>query len=279
LYRTATPGFLAAMGMRLAAGRGIDSTDATGSPVVLISESFARHMWPGHGAIGEHITEHWGPEPVTRTVVGVVRETHMTAFTAESPFAMWIPLEQAPVRQGGVLVVRSAAPPAVVMPMIRREVAALNSQVAVSRVQTMDDVESTALAAPLRLRFFFSAFAALALSLGAIGVYGAVSYAVAQRRAEFAVRMALGASPGTVLREVLVVGITPVVFGVVAGSVAALGASRLISGILYGVPPTDLVSFSVSALALLIAGAVAAFLPALRAGHTNPVEALRGVVN
>jgi len=183
------------------------------------------------------------------------------------------------VQQGGVLVVRSAAPAAVAMPLIRREIAALNGQVAVSRVQTMEDVESTALAAPLRLRFFFSAFAALALSLGAIGVYGAVSYAVAQRRAEFAVRMALGASPGIVLREVLVVGITPVAIGVGAGSVAALGASRFISGILYGVPPTDLVSFSVSAIALLIAGAAAAFLPALRAGHTNPVEALRGVVN
>ncbi|MDB4912178.1 MAG: permease, partial [Gemmatimonadetes bacterium] len=279
LYRTATPGFLAAMGMRLAAGRGIDSTDASGSPVVLISESFARRMWPDHSAIGEQITEHWGPEPVTRTVVGVVRETHMTALTVASPFTMWIPLEQAPVRQGGVLVVRSAAPAAVVMPLIRREIAALNSQVAVSRVQTMDDVESTALAAPLRLRFFFSAFAALALSLGAIGVYGAVSYAVARRRAEFAVRMALGATPGIVLREVLVVGITPVAIGVGAGSVAALGASRLVSGIVYGVRPTDLVSFSVAALALLIAGAAAAFLPALRAGRTNPVEALRGVVN
>jgi len=265
--------------MRLAAGRGIDSTDASGSPVVLISESFARRLWPDHGAIGEQITEHWGPEPVARRVVGVVRETHMTSLTVASPFTMWIPVEQAPVQQGGVLVVRSAAPAAVVMPLIRREIAALNSQVAVSRVQTMDDVESTALAAPLRLRFFFSAFAALALSLGAIGVYGAVSYAVARRRAEFAVRMALGASPGIVLREVLVVGITPVAIGVGAGSVAALGASRLVSGIVYGVRPTDLVSFSVAALALLIAGAAAAFLPALRAGRTNPVEALRGVVN
>ena len=91
--------------------------------------------------------------------------------------------------------------------------------------------------------------------------------------------MALGASPGIVLREVLVVGITPVALGVAAGSVAALGASRLVSGVLYGVRPTDLVSFSVAAAALLIAGAAAAFLPALRAGHTNPVEALRGVVN
>lgn len=279
LYRTASPGFLAAMGMRLVAGRGIDSTDAGGLPVVLINESFARRMWPGQSAIGKHITEHWGPEPVTRTVVGVVSETHVTTLIAESPFTMWIPLEQAPVQQGGVLVVRSAAPATAVMPLIRREIAALNGQVAVSRVQTMEDVESTALAAPLRLRFFFSAFAALALLLGAIGVYGAVSYAVARRRAEFAVRMALGASPGIVLREVLVVGITPVAFGVGVGSVAALGASRLVSGVLYGVRPTDPVSFSVAALALLVAGAAAAFVPALRAGHTNPVEALRGVVN
>jgi putative ABC transport system permease protein len=279
LYRTASPGFLAAMGMRLAAGRGTDSTDAGGLPVVLIDESFARRMWPGQSAIGKHITEHWGPEAVTRTVVGVVHETHMTSLIAASPFTMWIPLEQAPVQQGGVLVVRSATPSAVVMPLIRREIAALNSQVAVSRVQTMDDVESTALAAPLRLRFFFSAFATLALLLGAIGVYGAVSYAVARRRAELAVRMALGASPNIVLREVLVVGITPVAFGVVVGSMAALGASRLVGGLLYHVAPTDVVSFSVAALALLVAGTAAAFVPALRAGHTNPVEALRGVVN
>jgi putative ABC transport system permease protein len=279
LYRTASPGFLAAMKMRLVAGRGIDSTDAGGLPVVLIDESFARSMWPGQSAIGKHITEHWGPEPATRTVVGVVRETHMTSLIAESPFTMWIPLEQAPVQQGGVLVVRSATSSAAVMPLVRREIAALNSQVAVSRVQTMDDVESTALAAPLRLRFFFSAFAALALSLGAIGVYGAVSYSVARRRAEIAVRMALGASPTAVLREVLIAGITPVAFGVGAGSIAALGASRLVSGVLYGVGPTDVVSFSIAALTLLVAGAAAAFMPALRAGHTNPVEALRGAVN
>jgi predicted permease len=279
LYRTASPGFLAAMRMRLVAGRGIDSTDADGSPVVLIDESFARRMWPGQSAIGKHITEHWGPEPATRTVVGVVRETHMTSLIAESPYTMWIPLEQAPVQQGGVLVVRSATSSTAVMPLVRREIAALNSQVAVSRVQTMDDVESTALDAPLRLRFFFSAFAVLALSLGAIGVYGAVSYSVARRRAEIAVRMALGASPTVVLREVLIVGITPVAFGVGVGSVTALGASRLVSGVLYGVGPTDVVSFSIAALALLVAGAAAAFVPALRAGHTNPVEALRGVVN
>jgi predicted permease len=279
LYRTATPGFLAAMGMHLVAGRGIDSTDATGLPVVLINESFARRMWPGQTAIGKHIVDRWGSAAITRTVVGVVRETRMTSLIAESPFTMWVPLEQTVSAQGGVLVVRSATPPAAVMPLVRRAIGELNSQVAMSRVETMDDVESRALAAPLRLRFFFSAFAALALALGAIGVYGAVSYAVARRRAEFAVRMALGASPNVVLREVLALGLKPVAIGVAVGSVAAAGATRLASGVLYGVAPTDPMSFSVAVLVLLAAGTAAAFVPALRAGHTNPVEALRGTAN
>jgi putative ABC transport system permease protein len=279
LYRTATPGFLDAMGMRLVAGRRVDSTDDSGLPVALVNESFARRMWPGQSAIGKHITDRWGATPVTRAVIGVVRETRLTSMTDDSPFAMWVPLEQAPPAQGGVLVVRSAAPAATVMPLIRRTINELNSQVAMSRVQTMDEVESTALAAPLRLRFFFSAFAALALTLGAIGVYGSVSYAVARRRAEFAVRVALGASPRVILREVLAAGLKPVVFGVVAGSLAALGASRLASGLFYGIAPTDVVSFSVAALALLTASIGAAAVPATRAGRANPVEALRGAAN
>lgn len=279
LYRTATPGFLGSMGMRLIVGRGIDSSDAGGVPAVLINESFARRMWPGQTAVGKHITERWTGVPITRTVIGVVRETHLTSLVAESPFAMWIPLDQAQPGSGVVLVVRSGTRPAALMPIVRRAVGDLNNQVAISRVQTMEDVVGTALATPLRLRFFFGAFATLALALGAIGVYGVVSYAVARRRAEFAVRMALGASPGVVLREVLTRGLAPVVVGVAAGSLAALGATRLVSGVLYGVAPTDAVSFSVAALALLIAGATAAFVPAIRAGSTNPVEALRGAVH
>ena len=279
LYRTATPGFLASMGMRLVAGRSVDSSDAGGFPAVLINESFARRMWPGQTAVGKHITEGWSGVPITRTVIGVVRETRLTSLVAESPIAMWIPLDQVPPPSGVVLVVRSGARPAAVVPLVRRAVGALNNQVAISRVQTMEDVVGTALAAPLRLRFFFGAFATFALALGAIGVYGVVSYAVARRRTEFAVRMALGASPGVVLRETLALGLAPVVVGVAAGSFAALGATRLLSGVLYGLAPTDAVSFSVAALALLIAGATAAFVPAVRAGSTNPVEALRGADN
>ncbi len=120
LYRTASPDFSARWGCVSSPSAASSSTDAGGPPVVASStrHSLAAHVANRHSAIGKHITEHWGKEPVTRTVVGVVRETHMTSLIAESPFTMWIPLEQAPVRQGGVLVVRSAAPSAVEMPLI-----------------------------------------------------------------------------------------------------------------------------------------------------------------
>jgi ABC-type antimicrobial peptide transport system permease subunit len=118
-------------------------------------------------------------------------------------------------------------------------------------------------------------FAALALLLGGVGVYGVVSYAVARRRAEFAVRMALGASPAHVLREVLRVGLTPVVAGVVLGIGVALSLAGVAARFLYGVAATDAASISAAALVLLAAGLLSAIGPALRAGHTSPTQALR----
>lgn len=283
LYRTASPGFFRAMGMRVIAGRGIDSTDIeTAPPVVVITESFAQAMWGGGGggtgrsAIGKHITDNWNAGPIVRTVIGVLHEPRMTSMTKDGPFAMYVPVEQS--RKGGsdVLVVRSSAPTAAVMPSVRRAVAALNARVAIGQSQTMEDAVAVRLAAPLRLRFFFTLFGALALSLGAIGVYGVVSYAVARRRAEVAVRMALGASPGTVARGVMALGLGPVLIGVVVGTLGALAGGKGLSGVLFGIAATDVRSFVVAAAALLAAGAIASIIPALRAARTSPAEALRG---
>jgi putative ABC transport system permease protein len=277
LYRTATPGLFRALGMHIVAGRGVDSTDVDGSsPVAVVSESFANAMWPGQNPLGKHVTESWSGQKVSRTVVGVMRETHLTGLTTKSPFALWVPLAQSGSSQvGGVLVVKSSTPAATIMPAVRNAVGATDSRLAIARSQTMQDAVDTALSAPLRLRFFFTMFAALALSLGAIGVFGVVSYAVARRRAEFAVRMALGATPRTVGREVLRFGLAPVVIGVAAGSLAAIGGMKLVRGFLYDVAPTDGVSFGLAAVALLAVGALAALLPAVRAGRTSPAEALR----
>ena len=276
LYRTATPAFFRAMGMHLREGRGIDSTDAASSlPVTVISESFARRIWPGESALGKRITTGYTGTMIARTVVGVAAETRMTSMTGEVPFTMWVPFEQHTAPQGAVLAVRSTGDAARLTIAVRRIAAELDPQVAVTRIETMDQVLATAMAQPLRLRFFLSVFGVLALTLGAMGVYGVVSYAVARRRAEYALRVALGATPSRVLGEVVQRGLAPVALGTVIGVAAALVFGRALSGVLYGVQPSDPPSIIVAAALLLVAGVIATLAPALRAGRTSPAVALR----
>jgi putative ABC transport system permease protein len=276
LYRTATPAFFRTMGMRIREGRGIDSTDGAGSlPVTVISESFARKIWPGQSALGKRITTGYTGTMIARTIVGVAAETRITSMTGEVPFTMWVPFEQHSAPEGAVLAVRSSGDPARLTSAVRRIAAELDPQVAVTRIETMDQVVATAMAQPLRLRFFLSVFGVLALTLGAMGVYGVVSYAVARRRAEYALRVALGATPSRVLGEVVQRGLAPVALGTVIGVVAALVFGRALSGVLYGVQPSDPPSIIVAAALLLVAGVIATLAPALRAGRASPAAALR----
>jgi predicted permease len=279
LYRTVTSDYFKAMGMRLLAGRGIEATDeATTLPVVVINESFAKQMWPGQSAIGKHITSAYSGAPISRTVVGVLREPRLDKVTGASPFATFVPLDQhASAADGGVLVVRVAGNPANVMPQVRRIVSELNPQIALTRAETMQQVVDGSLAQPIRLRFFLTLFAALALALGAVGVYGVVSYAVERRRGEFGVRLALGASPSRVQRDVLRSGLAPVVAGTGVGLVMAVALGQALNRFLYGVSSSDPASFGIAAGALLVAGALAALVPASRAGRTNPIDALRAL--
>lgn len=277
LYRTATAGYFKALGIRLLEGRGVDATDQANSlPVTVINEAFAKQMWPGQSAIGKHITTAYTGTSISRTVVGVIRETKLTAVTSAPPAAMFVPLEQHSSGQpGGVLVVRVSGSPGNVVPQIRRIAAELDPQIAITHVETMQDVVDGALAQPIQLRFFLTLFAALALILGGVGVYGVVSYAVERRRAEFGVRLALGASPSRVRRDVLSGGLTPVVIGVVAGVVMSLALAQGLNRFLYGVSPNDPVSFAVAVGALLVAGVLAALVPAAQAARTDPMAALR----
>jgi predicted permease len=276
LFRTVTPAFFRAMGMRIREGRGIDSTDVAQSlPVTVISESFARRIWPGQSAIGKHVNTAYSGTMISRTVVGVMAEARMTSITGEVPFTMWVPVEQHTAPEGAVLVVRSPGNVASLATAVRRIAAELDPQVAVTRIETMDQVLATAMSQPLRLRFFLSLFGALALALGGIGVYSVVSYSVARRRAEYAIRVALGASPSRVLGDVVQRGLAPVALGAAAGVVGAFAFGRLIAGVLYGVGANDPVSIVGAAMLLLLAGALATLVPALRAGRTEPAAALR----
>jgi putative ABC transport system permease protein len=242
----------------------------------LISESFARRIWSGESPIGKRIS-FGGTQAPWRTIVGVVEETRMTSMLGENPLTLYVPLAQftTGLSGGAVLVVRTTTNAASIIAAVRGLVAEMDKGIAVARAGTMDAVINTALAEPLRLRFFLGLFAALALLLGAVGVYGVVSYAVARRRAEFGIRMALGAAPGRVLALVVRTGMTPVVIGAAAGTVASLGLSRLVRGFLYEVSPTDALSLMASASTVLVAGVVAAVVPAWRAGRVSPVESLR----
>jgi len=199
----------------------------------------------------------------------------MTSMTGEVPFTMWVPFEQHKAPEGAVLAVRSTGDAARLTSAVRRIAAELDPQVAVTRIETMDQVLATAMAQPLRLRFFLSVFGVLALTLGAMGVYGVVSYAVARRRAEYALRVALGATPSRVLGDVVQRGLAPVALGTVIGVAAALAFGRALSGVLYGVQPSDPPSIIVAAALLLVAGVIATLAPALRAGRTSPATALR----
>ncbi len=151
----------------------------------------------------------------------------------------------------------------------------LEPRIAVGRVTDLETVVATALAEPLRLRFFLTLFATLALVLGVVGVYSVVSYAVTRRRSEFGVRMALGAGAGQVLRQVIGRGLVPVAVGTGIGLVVAIGLGRAASGFLYQVSPADPVSLGVAVVSLLGAGIAASVIPAWRAARVSPVESLR----
>ncbi len=273
-WREATPDYFEAMGVELKQGRFFTESDRTGAvDVVIVSESFAQMWWPDENAIGQRISGTGDQQGQWREVVGVVEETRIHRILGDNDIAMFIPYAQTPFAgTSQVLVVNTKAD---IGPSVRRIVRTVDARVAVARLGSMDAVVATAMAEPLRLRFFLMLFAVLGLVLGAVGVYGVVSYAVTRRRAEFGIRMALGATSTNVLSHVVRRGMVPVAVGVVAGVVVSLALARVVAGFLYEVAPTDPASLGMASAVLLLTGVLATVIPAWRAGRTSPVEVLR----
>jgi len=241
-----------------------------------VSESFARKMWPNQDPLGRRIYTGRRADTLGTTVVGVVEETRMFSMTGENPMVLYVPhAQEGDPGDGQAMVLRTTGDPAALIAAVRSLVQEIDPRVAIARPGTMEEVVKTALAEPLRLRFFLMLFAGLALVLGAVGVYGVVSYSVARRRGEFGIRMALGAAPGSVLGHVIARGMLPVVIGVGAGIAGSIALSRLLGRFLYEIAPTDPASLASAGVALLAAGVLAALVPAWRAGKVSPVEALR----
>jgi len=227
--------------------------------------------------IGQQVSSGvWGFGNVM-TVVGVTAEARLYRMVGDNPLGLYRPTEQARTPpEGNVLTAKTTGETGAAIGAMRTAVRALDRRAAIGRAGSMDSVIANSIGDQLRLRLFLTLFAALALVLGSIGVYGVTSYAVTTRQAEFGVRMALGATSSRVLGDVLRDGVRPVVLGVAIGVAATIPLSRAVRVFLYDVQPTDLTSLGGAAGALMVAGLVAVLVPAMRAGRTSAVEVLRG---
>jgi len=273
--RQITPDYFEATRTPLRRGRPFTAADTAQSlPVVIVNETTARRYWPGADPIGKHLAN--SRDKVQREVVGVAADVKFRSLDAPNIEEMYLPLAQSPWPSMTVLV-RSDTDPRPLVAAVRRELARLDPDIAVSGVQSLDEIVSGSVAQPQLVERVVAVFAALALVLASIGIYGVMSYSVAERTRELAVRMALGAGPREILRLVLGEGLGLTAAGLVLGLAVSLAATRLMSSLLFGVSATDPVTFGGAVAVLAATALLASFLPARRGMRLSPVRALRDI--
>ena len=273
--RQITPGYFEATRTPLRRGRAFTAADTAQSlPVVIVNETTARRYWPGADPIGKHLAN--SRDKVQREVVGVAADVKFRSLDAPNIEEMYLPLAQSPWPSMTVLV-RSDTDPRPLVAAVRRELARLDPDIAVSGVQSLDEIVSGSVAQPQLVERVVAVFAVLALVLASIGIYGVMSYSVAERTRELAVRMALGAGPREILRLVLGEGLGLTAAGLVLGLAVSLAATRLMSSLLFGVSATDPVTFGGAVAVLAATALLASFLPARRGMRLSPVRALRDI--
>jgi putative ABC transport system permease protein len=274
-WRLITPGYFDALGVRMVSGRPFDANDAIGSPWhVIVSRRIAAELWPGENAIGRTITLWKGQSNNPAEVIGVVEDMRDWGLESDVSRAVYIPYNGAGASLAHVLVQTRGSPLSIV-PRMRSLLAAMDSNLPLSNVQTLDDMVGDSVASRRFLMVLLATFAAVALLLALAGVYGVLSWSVARRRSEIGVRAALGASRSTVMRLVMLQGMRPVLYGLVAGMGGAFAATRLMSGILFEVKPVDGLTYTAVAALLALTAAFACWVPARRATAVDVATALR----
>ncbi len=269
--RMATPGYFETMKIALRNGRVIDDRDRPGAPgAMVINETMARRYFPGENPIGRVVRNPHG----AAQVVGVVGDVKHYGLDSEPRAELFMPAWQQPLN-GMALVVRTASDPQAYVDQVRREVLAIDAEQPIYDASTMVDVVSRSVFLPRISMVLLGAFALSALLLAVVGIYGVVSYTVAQRTRELGLRMALGADAASTLRLVMGRSLALIGAGTIAGLAASLVVARAIAGLLYAVGPLDPVVFVTVAALLAGAGAVATLIPARRATKVDPIVALR----
>src|SRR5262245_22369262 len=273
------PNYFRTMGIPIIKGRDFEDRDEHKStPVIIVTETFARQFFPGEDPVGKRIKpglSTWDDEKSTmREIIGVVADIRSRALNTEPKPTYYLPQSQVPFPQL-IGVVKSSNDPRLLTNSVGREVRAMDAELPVFSVKTMDEYISSSIAAPRFNTTLLSIFAAVALVLTIIGLYGVMSYSVAQRTNEIGIRMALGAQARDVLRLIVTDGLKMVLVGLVLGISGALALTRLLATLVFGITTRDPTTFLAIAGLLSIVAMLACYIPAWRATRVDPLEALR----
>ena len=266
------PGYFRTLGAKLLEGREFTSDDRTGAQgAVVVTEAFAKRFWPGQNAIGKRLLS---GRQTSYQVVGVVANARYV-FLNEPALPMVFLAAAQNYSSGMTLHVRTSGDPAAIVPVLRKELLDLNKDLPIVKAATLFEHMGTALLPARMAGFLFSVFGLIALALATLGTYGVVAYAVTQRTREIGVRIALGARHGEILGFILRGGAGLAVTGVAIGLAVSLVVTRFLSTFLYGISPTDPVTFAGISILLMLIALAACYIPARRAGGIDPMVALR----
>ncbi len=277
ILRVVSPGYFSTMGIPLIKGRDFTEQDnAESVRVVVISEKTARYFWPGEDPIGKRLKPgSTTSESPWREVIGVVKDVRQNDFVAEPKMQMYMAYPQLSSFAPNALVIRTNVEPLSLATSVRNAVWAIDKDQPVSDIDTMENIISQAVARQRFSMLLLGIFATLALVLAAVGIYGVMSYSVAQRTREIGIRMALGAQKSDVLKMTVMQGLKLVALGVAIGLVAALVLTRVMASLLFGVSATDPTTFVTISFVLIGVALLASYIPALRAIKVDPMVALR----
>jgi predicted permease len=269
------PDYFRTMKIPLLHGREFAPSDnATALQVVIINETAARRFWPGQNPVGRRLTLGRAPDEEVREIVGVVRDSKYRRLNDEARPVAYAPFAQ-DYRANMALHVRTTGEPGAMLAAVRREVQALDASLPLYNVKTLEEQKSSSLYTSRMAATLLTVFGLLALGLAALGLYGVMAYAVNRRTRELGVRMALGAQTGDVLKLILKQGLKLALLGVGIGLLAAFALTRWMESLLYGVRPTDPLTFTVIAVGLTLVALLACWIPARRAAKVDPLVALR----
>jgi predicted permease len=271
-YIPATTGFIEALGIPVTSGRAFDSRDgATSPPTVLVSKELVRRYFDaGENPIGRQIQVNG----LDRTIVGIVGDATYEGVGAPMTPVIYVPFAQAPF-PGVWIAIRSSLDATALTTPVRDAIHGVDAELAAYRPVSLESMVAESVVRPRFNAWLLSTFGGLALLLASIGIYSVISYGVTQRRPEIGIRLALGAPTSSVISMVLRSGMLPVALGIIVGLGASYAASRIVAGLLYGIAPTDKVTFAGVTIVLGFAGLAAAYIPARRAARVDPLAAIR----